>query len=258
MSLSRILIILAFALVWGGIAFAQMPIKLMIEHWGAPVGVNINNPSGTLWDGQAEVSLIGEKEAPINTAVNWSWCPSWGRGILSICFEIENRAISGHGFLYRTLFGGKAGMENSFFQVKLGKDTNRLLDAPVDVLGTGNVQIENVLFDTETKLPEVIYASGKLMRVSTQDVKLGDYLWRMHTKPEEQLIEAKISGGADAFQVRAQARVLLNELTYQYSAELNSEHKTVQNIVSTFAKSKGKGVYVAEGNGSLQSLLETQ
>lgn len=255
MKLSRILIALIFLTVWGGMVLALMPLKLMVEQWGAPQGLEIRDPSGTLWDGQAGVSFnVGEKPIPVAALIDWSWCPSWRRGLLSLCFELENEALSGHGLLYRTLLGGKVGVENARFQVNLGQYTDRLIDAPATVFGAGNIKVDNALFNVDTRLPEVISASGKLSRMKADDIDLGDYVWRLSTSAEGQAIEARMSGGADAFQVKAQAQLTLADRAYQYEAELSSESEKVRKIVAPFAESKGKGVYVAKGGGEIKPL----
>lgn len=250
MNLSRLLRIFVFLGAWGAIAFSLMPIKLMLEQWGAPVGVNIKDPSGTLWDGQAGFEFRVGK-TPILVVADWSWCPSWNRGLLSACFEIENEALSGHGFLYSPLFGDEVGIENARLQVKFGRYTRRLLPLPVEVLGAGNISISSATLDRESRLPVEVNASGRLTRMQAGETELGDYLWRLSTNPEDKAIEAKASGGADVFQLKAQARLSPTDRSYQYEVELSSGDKKIQSLVAPFTKTKTKGVYIKAGEGVL-------
>lgn len=251
MSLSRILFALVFVTAWGAVLLAVMPIKLMIEQWGAPAGVAISAPSGTLWNGQAEFEFKAGK-SPVMAVVHWSWCPSWGRGLLSACFEIENEALSGHGFLYGTFFGDKVGVENARMQVQFGKYADRFLPLPVKVVGSGNINIDKVLLDWRARLPEELNASGRLTRMKAGETELGDYLWRLSTNAADRSIEARASGGADAFQIKAQARLSPSDRSYQYEAELSSVNQAIQGIVSPFAKKKSEGVYTTAGEGVLE------
>ena len=247
MSIRRVLTAITFLLAWAVVAFALMPIKLMIDQWGAPFGMDVRDPGGTLWNGQAQVRAHLAPDTPaVSTAVTWEWCPSWRRGLLSACVEAENEIADGSGFVYYSLPRARLGMEEAAVKVKFGSRFNELLQLPVAVSGVGDIRVASLLMDWRKRLPDSISARGKLSRMSAGEIELGDYLLRVDTI-DEQHVDANIKGGNDAFQVKAQARLSLASRKYSYEAELRSEHTEVQNVIRPFARSSGKNTYSISG-----------
>lgn len=251
MNIKRILMMTAFLLAWGVVAFLLMPVKLMIDQWGVPFGIDVRDPNGTLWNGQAQIAMrVSADERPLSTAVMWEWCPGWGRGLLSACIDAENEVISGTGFVYHSLFGGHLGVEDAMLKIKFSPRFNGWLPLPVALSGGGDIRVSDLHVKTGEYWPEVINARGKLSRMSVNEIELGDYMVNISTG-DDKLINADINGGNDAFQVKAQARLSVADRKYRYEARLRSEYPEVRDMIKPFAKSEGDDAYSISGEREL-------
>ena len=243
----------------GVVMFVTMPVQFMVIQFGLPETLRVGGITGTIWSGRAsEVTYRGKsiQFAPKNIEMDllWRWCPGWYQGPVAWCIGLESPLLKGNGTFAYSLPSGVIKVFDAHFRAYIQNYPINIGSLEDKLKAVGSIHLEKLSFNPkDIRLLIDFRADGEVSDLTAQknQLVLGNYLWNASLEEDLDVV-SNFSGGNDQFKIKGQASLNLKNLSYRYTADIDTVNSIIQAWLKPNATKSSEGKWALSGKGELK------